>query len=285
VDDAATDIEDNLSPKEHRAKAAEPGPRSVALRRSSRSRLDATSGADEAVSDGVSGTVTRQPLHRRATASPGAEDRLGALATLTELRGRIALLIDEHAVRAIRAGWSYGDIARALGISRQAAHRRYRDAAAPRVVATAQTRRLLQVAREEAVRARARALGSEHLLVAALRCGGAAAEALADAGVTLQRARTYATVATSESARDSGSEDPAFGLRRVLRVATGTVTARRGRWLDANTLLLAALSDPDDGASRVLAAVAVDPSSVQRRLRKHVEATRPTSPRSDRDAT
>ena len=58
-------------------------------------------------------------------------DPIEALATLTDLRGELDELERTHVARALQAGESFADVARPLGISRQAAHRRYRDLACP----------------------------------------------------------------------------------------------------------------------------------------------------------
>ena len=48
---------------------------------------------------------------------------------LTELRRELDELERAHVGRALQSGSSFADVARPLGISRQAAHRRYRDLA------------------------------------------------------------------------------------------------------------------------------------------------------------
>ena len=60
-----------------------------------------------------------------------ASDPEVALHALTALRRELDAFERVQAWRALDAGSSYGSVARALGISRQAAHRRYRDLAAP----------------------------------------------------------------------------------------------------------------------------------------------------------
>jgi len=205
------------------------------------------------------------------------DDPLRALAALNAFRGELESRIREQALRALGNGRSYGEIARALGVSRQAAHRRYRQLAPPRVAATPETRRLLRVAREEALMSNDPTLGGEHLLVAALRCGGRAAEALAAAGVSLEDARVSAhAVATARAS--------SAGVRTVVREAAKTVAARGGRSLDTNALLVSALADPDGGACQLLAALDVDPASIRGPLSPHIEASKSRVPRRERNA-
>ena len=58
-------------------------------------------------------------------------DPTKALTILTDLRRELDELERAHVARALQAGTSFADVARPLGISRQAAHRRYRDLATP----------------------------------------------------------------------------------------------------------------------------------------------------------
>jgi transposase-like protein len=60
---------------------------------------------------------------QRTLVSP---EPLDALAALTTLRSELAALEREQVRRALESGYSYSAVARELGISRQAAHRRYR---------------------------------------------------------------------------------------------------------------------------------------------------------------
>ena len=93
-----------------------------------------------------------------------APDTLDALTALTDLRAELETLERDRVRYALEDGVSFAAIARALGISRQAAHRRYRDLVEPgcapltAVALTPVTRATLARAREEA-----RALGAEHV--------------------------------------------------------------------------------------------------------------------------
>src|SRR5919197_4514379 len=61
-----------------------------------------------------------------AEQAASAEDAMSALSTLTELRHEADELVRGHVKDALEAGHSIPEVARALEISRQAAHRRYR---------------------------------------------------------------------------------------------------------------------------------------------------------------
>ena len=92
-----------------------------------------------------------------------AGEPLDALAALTQLRAALDTYEAEQVRRALAQGESFAAIAREVGISRQAAHRRYRGlAAAPTY--TPRTLRVLQLARGEAARMNADVVEVEHVV-------------------------------------------------------------------------------------------------------------------------
>jgi ATP-dependent Clp protease ATP-binding subunit ClpA len=197
-----------------------------------------------------------------------AHDPESALRTLTELRAELDGFVRVQVARGLAAGRSFSDLARALGISRQAAHRRYRDLAserprAPRrrLVATDPVRRVVWLAYEEAAAAGATA-GSQHLLLGILRTNSDAAHALQSEGVTLDAARACGRIPDGDG---HPGEDSA-GVRTILRQAGRVALARGDRHLGLEQLLLAALADPDGGAHRTLTALGVTPASIRAHL-------------------
>ena len=101
-----------------------------------------------------------------------AAEPVHGLRTLNELRGELDVLERLHVTRALQQGTSYAAIARPLGISRQAAHRRYRGLTAPPTVNPAlspEARSALIRAREEATRHGSISIDSTHLLLAIAR--------------------------------------------------------------------------------------------------------------------
>jgi Clp amino terminal domain, pathogenicity island component len=193
-----------------------------------------------------------------------AQDPLRALETLVELRIEIEAVTSGQVARGLRAGHSFGDFARVMGISRQAVHRRYRDLArvdgahehGP-LATTEEVRRVVFAASREAGQAQ---FGSEHVLIAVLRCGGDAARELEKQGVTLAAVRE-ALAAQEPDPRPSAFARPSDGIREVLAEAARVSLARGEREIGAYAVLLAALSRPDAGARRVLGALGVDLAS------------------------
>jgi hypothetical protein len=198
-----------------------------------------------------------------------AEDPMSALSTLTELRREVDELVRVHAERALESGRSLADVARALEISRQAAHRRYRHlvpsrspAPSRRLKLTADGRAAVRLARERAVAAGS-PLRSEHVLLGILGTGGDAARALEAEGVTCETALACArTIGAEGSERAVGRGS----LRGLLREAGLVAVARGEDGLGTEQLLLAALGDADGGARRTLAALGVTAASIRKRL-------------------
>jgi ATP-dependent Clp protease ATP-binding subunit ClpA len=173
--------------------------------------------------------------------------------------------------RALDAGHSYGEIARALGISRQAAHRRYRALAGAteppgRVTVSPEARAAVQLAGEEALALGAPQVGSEHLLLGILRIGDdRAAASLKAEGVSIVAARTSAQPTVGETGRASGDAVTVYA-REVIAAALRHA-AENGGVIDVADLLLAALERPAGGACRTLDALGVSPDAVRARLR------------------
>jgi transposase-like protein len=100
-------------------------------------------------------------LERTLTAS----DPVRALRELRALRAELDAFERERVRVALESGSSFAAVARALGITRQAAHRRYRNLTSepPRLVATPEALAVLQRARHVAARAGSPTLEAEHV--------------------------------------------------------------------------------------------------------------------------
>ena len=228
---------------------------------------------------------TIEQLARDASRQPNAEE---ALRALTALRRELDSLEPELVARALRAGSSWSQIAGALGVSKQAAHRKHRhvldqppaadpSAAPARILVTAEARRCVQLAREEARSLGASAVGTEHLLLGVLRCRKShAVAALMRLGVTLDVARDALSATTEHQA---ASEDPDQGAavagrrrgitpkaRAILEGALREAVALRDGYIGVEHLLLALLTDRHNGAVRTLENLGVAPDVVREGL-------------------
>jgi transposase-like protein len=208
-----------------------------------------------------------------------ASDPEVALHALSALRRELDAFERVQAWRALDAGSSYGSVARALGISRQAAHRRYRelaDATDPpagtgepaRLRVAPEARAAVQLAAEEANALGAARMGSEHLLLGILRAGDPiASAALRAGGITLENARMAAqpTLAGEESLEERSSQVTTYA-RKVFTDALQAAAAEPSHVIGVTDLLKSALSDPSGGACRTLEALSVDVDALRASL-------------------
>ena len=207
-----------------------------------------------------------------------------ALRAMTALREELEAFERLQVALALDAGQSFSAVARALGISRQAAHRRYRDlvgvalpdtGAEPkgreRILVTSEARAAVTLAREEATAMRAGTVGSEHLLLGIIRSRATAAAALLEAGgITLAEARRCAQPTLVDGAPQAPSEAVASGPRGISAYARAVFeqslreAVKRGDgYIGVDHLLLAALQDPNGGACRTLCELGLDPQEVR----------------------
>jgi hypothetical protein len=202
-----------------------------------------------------------------------------ALRALTALRRELDAFERVQAWRALDSGASYGSVARSLGISRQAAHRRYRELAAAtepppggepvRLRVAPEARAAVQLAAEEAAALGAPRMGSEHLLLGIVRAGdGIAAAALRAHGVTLENARAAAQPTLADDAPPAeGQYAVTAYARRVFGEALRQAATDPSHVIQVSDLLLAALRDPRGGACRTLEALSVDSDALRAAIR------------------
>src|SRR5918992_3465255 len=119
----------------------------------------------------MSMSVSGQRICGLAVDAAEARDAEEALRTLTSLRVELHEFERQQVARALTTGQSFGDVARAMGISRQAAHRRFRDLSVQRgqephrLRPTPEVRLAFEYARAEAKALGASVLSSAHILL------------------------------------------------------------------------------------------------------------------------
>jgi transposase-like protein len=218
------------------------------------------------------------------------DDPETALRALTALRRELDATEPEIVRRALAGGASWSQIARALGISKQAAHRKYRhlvnpgDATDQRIVVSEQARQCIQLAREEAKRLAQPAVATEHILLGILRCEGSQAlVALNAEGVTLEAAlgclqTTMPGVPPSELDRPAEEYAVSAHARRIVEGSRREARDRGEDSIGVDHLLLALLSDSRNGAVQTLEQLRTTPERVRRRLDLDVQVTSRSRP-------
>lgn len=226
--------------------------------------------------------ATVEQLAHDAVHIPDAET---ALRAVSALRQELDQIEPELVARALQAGATWSDVARALGVSKQAAHRKHRELArtlqislpggGPKVLVTADARRSIQLAREEARQLGQPALGTEHILLGILRCrGNHAVQALNDLGVTHEAARLYIQPTMPGLPPDPTATGDNLGerqgvtqhARRILEGSLREAAKRHEGYIGVEHILLALLSDSRNGAVQTLEALKTTPKAIRRRL-------------------
>jgi ATP-dependent Clp protease ATP-binding subunit ClpA len=214
-----------------------------------------------------------------------------ALRALSALRLELDQIEPELVARALQAGATWSDVARALGVSKQAAHRKHRELArtlqltspggGPKVLVTAEARRSIQLARDEAKQLGQPAVGTEHILLGILRCRGSqAVEALNTLGVTHEAARlcvqpTMPGVVPEQAGTDGDGEQRqgvTSHARRILEGSLREAVKRHEDYIGVEHILLALLSDSRNGAVQTLEAMKTTPKAIRRQLERQWDA-------------
>ncbi len=237
---------------------------------------------------GASGGGTIEQLARETVQ---IDDPETALRALTALRHELDATEPEIVRRALQARASWSQIARALGISKQAAHRKYRHlfeqvagepAPEQRVPFSDEARHCIQFAREEAKRLGQPAVATEHILLGILRCERSGAVAALNAeGVTLDAARgclqtTMPGLPPSELERPAEEYVVSSHARRILEGSRREARERGEDSIGVEHLLLALLSDSRNGAVQTLEELRTSAERIRRELDRIRDADAPT---------
>lgn len=156
-----------------------------------------------------------------------------------------------------RTGRSWSEISGALGVSKQAAHKRFSFAAPNTERFTDRARAVLSRSVEEAHLLGHNFVGTEHLLLALLQsAGGMAAQLLGEFGITRTTAEAQILTLIKRGTQ-SLQDNPPFTPRAtgVVREATSEALRLGHNYVGTEHLLLALFNDEDAIASKVLAAV------------------------------
>jgi hypothetical protein len=203
------------------------------------------------------------------------DEPTATLATLAKMKAALNTAEQRLVAEALRAGASWSQIGVALGVTRQAAHARYRNIAPAEpdseVIVTIHARRAVRLAREEAAKLGAPVVGTGHLLLGLLAADGLpVATALTGLGVSLRAARraleAVNPVATAVTRDRKARLRLSTEARDVLERSLHEARQRGHRRLGAEHLLLALLHDAGCEAVDVLGRLGVTPSNIHAQL-------------------
>ncbi len=190
------------------------------------------------------------------TADAPSDDPLARLATASSVARELAEAGDAvvgHFVDACRtAGRTWADISEALGVSRQAAHKRY--AAIPRDLErwTPRARQVLEHAISGAVAFGHAYVGTEHLLLGLFPPGGIGAQILGGYGLT--EGMVADQILERAPRRDGGPADPPFTplAAQVLGGALTEAVSMGHNSIGTEHLLLGLFGQPEGLAAQIL---------------------------------
>ena len=214
------------------------------------------------------------------------------LEAIAELRGELEALERHHVAKAVAQGMSWSQIAQALGVSKQAAHKKHartiRELAErangddvpsnSQVVVTSDARNAVRAARAEAKALGSRTVGTEHLLLGVLHADHCdEVQILERAGVTLDGARAclQPTLAAEDraievTATDTAAAAAATGVSPLARTCLEQSlreTIRRGDGhLGVRHLLLSLVARTEGGAARTLEQLGTSSETIRRLL-------------------
>jgi len=235
-------------------------------------------------------------LARRASEPLDPGEGLSAIATL---RGRLGDLEQACVETAIGEGWSWSRIARHLGVSRQAVHRKYagfqsvvngRRNGRRSIALSEATRQAIQRAMAEAQSVGHLQVDAGHLLLG-VACSDRewAHQVLREAGISVARTRDQVSRLHGGSARatgmsllDAGPSPPsdearplplAPSARAVLREAVREAASLGSEELEPAHLLLALLRAPKGPGRPLMIRMGADPDDIRAKLRALLERT------------
>jgi ATP-dependent Clp protease ATP-binding subunit ClpA len=220
----------------------------------------------------------------------GTRDPETALRALTALRQELESIEPALVHRALGAGASWSHIARALGVSKQAAHRKYRhlaeralsDMTEPKVLVSNEAKLSIQFAREEAKRLGQPAIGTEHILLGILRCADSdAIRALGALGVTHQTVSDCLCTTMPGVPLRELQDGPAGGkrgdgisehARRIIEGSLREALKHGDGHVGVEHMLLALLADSRNGAVQTLEALQATPTKIRTELEREWRA-------------
>lgn len=207
-------------------------------------------------------------VHSDAPSSDPSQLLRTAVETAEELNEATEALLNYFVDRCRGNGRSWAEVGAALGVTRQAAHKRFTATALPTERLTERALRVVELSSTAARSLNHNYIGTEHLLLALLVEGqGVAARILLERGVTHQAVEAAALMVAPRGETPPVGDIP-FNPRATTTLTGATTAAIELRHDHVGTehLLLGLIRDPDGLAARILAANRITADEVRQRV-------------------
>jgi len=216
-----------------------------------------------------------QELIESVEADASSEDALDQLShasrTAAGLEEASDALLGHFVDRSRRSGHSWTQISAALGVSKQAAHKRFSLPAATFAFEhfTPRAKAVVHDAAEQArLRARSHVTTGDVLLALFEPAEAVAAQILDEAGVTREACERQLGTAPARKTEGENTDRPPFAeqAKRVLESAAEEALRLRHNYIGTEHLLLGLYHDPEDPAATALADLGLDYANAKDRL-------------------
>jgi hypothetical protein len=221
-----------------------------------------------------------QELIESVHADAPSEDALNQLAQASRTAAGLEevgdALLGHFVDQSRRSGRSWSQISAALGVSKQAAHKRFSfdastfEAGSPTFERfTPRARAVLDGAAEQATKRRHEQIETEDLLLALFEPSSSlAAEVLLTAGITRETCEKQLPGEDAGSAADEATGRRPFGLqvKHVIRSAVEEALRLRHNYIGTEHLILGLYHDPEDDAAKALVALGLSYDDAKHRL-------------------
>jgi len=190
----------------------------------------------------------------------------GAAAMARELESVADTLLGHFVEQCRKAGHSWTEISGALGVTKQAVHKRFSPPSYTFERFTDRAKRVLNEAKTAAIELGQSYIGTEHMLLGLFPPGGVAAEVLKEAGVTKAKVEKRVLKAQPPGEVTLTEDDPVPFTPRSKAVLENALREALGlghNYIGTEHLLLALVREEEGLGAKILAELGLEPDAAQ----------------------